>query len=112
MTAKRYTFEAYLAQNGQIHLFVLEGGELVALAGKWEANNLDQFWPAAMAVTLDEDAWREWGYYVDADVLSAHRLWRIVANGCQSADQALYDRYVQCKSHDKLCVHTQHRLAA
>lgn len=102
MSAKRYTFEAYLACNGQINLFVLEGGELVALIGKWEADALEQFWPAAQAVVFDEEVWREWNY-VDADVLGAHRLWRMVADGRQSAAQTLHDYYARCKALDKLC---------
>lgn len=102
----RWAFEAYLSARGQINLFVLEDGELVAIAGKWDEHEHDGFRAAAVAVSLDEYAWREWGY-VDAEMLSTHRIWRMVASGHRTAAQTLHDYYMRCATHDELCFCTK-----
>ncbi|MBR4737187.1 MAG: hypothetical protein IK051_05940 [Rhodocyclaceae bacterium] len=97
-----WTFEGYLSdRSGQINLFVLQEGRLVALLGRWERSELLEFCQRIGELEADENAWRNWDY-LDASTLDGSRFWQLTNDGCKSAQDALTDYYERCKTCDEL----------
>lgn len=98
---KKWSFEAYLAQDGQINLFALNSGDgmqLEALVRRWYADEQQQFFHAVEHLIADEDVWRNWEY-VDADVLATHREWReMLASVDATGKDALQAYYDACRT--------------
>lgn len=97
MHAKKWSFEGYIAPNGQINLFVLDGNDLEALIGRWEAADRPQFFRAIKQLMADESAWRTW-QYVDADVLATNRTWQMVSSGTGTTSKDGLRKYYECCS--------------
>lgn len=86
---KEWTFEGYVAPDGQYSLFVLDSDDLEALIGQYDGQQ--QFLHAVKQ-------------FKDADVFTTHRVWQTPANttGVTSSKAALREYYEGCKTGGRL----------
>ena len=66
---QQWSFEAWLAPNGQINLFSLNGGQVEAMLGRYEADEQHHFFSHVERFVSDirsvHQSWQEWGGGID-----------------------------------------------